>query len=32
MLALGPLGLAQDVATDVGKGVKDTGKAAKENY
>jgi len=29
MLALGPLGLAQDVATDVGKGVKDVGKAAK---
>jgi hypothetical protein len=29
MLALGPLGLAQDVATEVGKGVKDIGKAAK---
>ena len=29
MLALGPLGLAQDVATEVGKGVKDVGKAAK---
>ena len=29
MLALGPLALAQDVATDVDKGVKDVGKAAK---
>jgi hypothetical protein len=29
MLALGPLGMAQDVATEVGKGVKAVGKAAK---